>query len=450
MQDFNRVPQNDISWGNTKDMGLDMLINSRKKQLNDMASHSSRSSLRDIDIANGNISNDNDDHENSTKSVDIEPEVIDISNNFKRSSARDDSDSSRSPHAWGREGFGGNNESDSSHSWHESPNNNGFDNNKHQNFSSPSFHQMSDAEIINKKKDMLYEFSRLEKKGVILPRKFTMESSLEEMKMEYDRLKRDRATDASIKFQRRMLMAFVSGVEFMNDKFDPFDVHLTGWSDSVNDDLEDYDEIFEELHEKYRGKSQVAPEVRLLLALGGSGFMFHVQNSMKSNIPGLDQVLKNNPELRRQVAQATAKEMAQESNRTNDGGMMGKMASFVTGFMGPRNNEAQTQRQDQNDDIEYSEPNIEPTRGGRMRQKTQMAPQPSNVSRIKRETIKMSPPNVEDLLNELDLDVSRIELMDSASESSVPDDDASISNLISDTVMNGKKKGKSRKTLTLD
>ena len=40
-------------------------------------------------------------------------------------------------------------------------------------------------------------------------------------------------------------MAFVSGLEFLNNRFDPFDVKLDGWSEQINENLEEYDEIFE-------------------------------------------------------------------------------------------------------------------------------------------------------------------------------------------------------------
>ena len=47
--------------------------------------------------------------------------------------------------------------------------------------------------------------------------------------------------DQSIKFQRRMLVACVSGIEFLNKKFDPFDLELDGWSENVMENQEDYD-----------------------------------------------------------------------------------------------------------------------------------------------------------------------------------------------------------------
>ena len=44
------------------------------------------------------------------------------------------------------------------------------------------------------------------------------------------------------------IYGFLTGVEFMNNKFDPFSIKLDGWSESVNEEVMDYDEIFEAVH----------------------------------------------------------------------------------------------------------------------------------------------------------------------------------------------------------
>jgi hypothetical protein len=158
--------------------------------------------------------------------------------------------------------------------------------------------RLSEEDVILMKKELLYQFERLEKKGMKLPKKFTLASNLEEMRMEYDRLKRDKEVDASIKFQRRIIMATVSGVEWMNGKWDPLGAKLDGWSDSIYENINDYDDIFEELHEKYKGKAKIAPELKLMMMLGGSAFMHHMTHSMfKSQLPGLDEILRQNPDL---------------------------------------------------------------------------------------------------------------------------------------------------------
>ena len=74
----------------------------------------------------------------------------------------------------------------------------------------------------------------------------------------------------------------------------------------------DYDDVFEELHEKYKGKAQMAPELKLLLMLGGSGFMFHLTNTMfKSSLPGMGDILKQNPDLMNQFAKASVNAVGQ-------------------------------------------------------------------------------------------------------------------------------------------
>lgn len=49
------------------------------------------------------------------------------------------------------------------------------------------------------------------------------------------------------------------------------------------------------------------PEMRLMMAVAGSGFMCHVSNSFfRQKMPSMDDVLKNNPQLAKQMAQAAA------------------------------------------------------------------------------------------------------------------------------------------------
>ena len=105
---------------------------------------------------------------------------------------------------------------------------------------------------------------------------------------EYLKLKNKTKIDNSVKFQRKMLMAGVTGLEFLNNKFDPFSIKLDGWSESVNDNIFDYDEILK-IMRNYDAVMDIAPEIRLIFALGGSAFMFHLQNTMfKSSLPGMD------------------------------------------------------------------------------------------------------------------------------------------------------------------
>ena len=160
-----------------------------------------------------------------------------------------------------------------------------------------------------KKFDYLNKLQRLEQKGFQVAKRFTMDNTLDEMKQEYDRLVDARNLEASLRFQRQALMSVVTGFEWANGRFDPFDLKLDGWSEAVHENVEDFDEIFEELYDKYKERGKMPPEARLVMSLAGSGFMCHVSNTfLKSKMSNVsaDDILKNNPDLARQFAAAAA------------------------------------------------------------------------------------------------------------------------------------------------
>jgi hypothetical protein len=163
--------------------------------------------------------------------------------------------------------------------------------------------KMSPEEEAKEKNSYLTRMSRKGAGG----QRMTMANSLEEIKAEYARLNDVRNLEASLKFQRNMLMTFATGAEFLNNRFNPFDVNLEGWSESVHENAEDYDEIFEELYDKYKEAGKMPPEVRLVMTLGASAAMFHITNTyFKSKVPGMDDILRSNPELMKQFATAAA------------------------------------------------------------------------------------------------------------------------------------------------
>jgi len=180
---------------------------------------------------------------------------------------------------------------------------------------------MSREELLREKFNYLRKLEGLEQKGVTLTKKYTMDSDLAEMQGEYEMIIAEKERTNSVKFQGKMLMAAVTGLEFLNNKIDPFDVNLDGWGEQVNENVSDYDEIFAELHEKYKSKAKMAPELKLLFQLGGSAIMVHMTNSMfKTAVPGMDDIMRQNPDLMKQFSQAAVNSMGD----TNPG---------FTGFM---------------------------------------------------------------------------------------------------------------------
>jgi hypothetical protein len=135
-------------------------------------------------------------------------------------------------------------------------------------------------EIQQEKQQLLFNLDRLHKQGYPPSKRYSMASAIEDIKYEHDRLKKQRDVEKSIRFSRKALMMFVSGAEWINTKFDPFDIKLEGWSENVMENVNDYDEVFEELHDKYGESVKMAPELKLISMIGGSAFMFHLSNSL--------------------------------------------------------------------------------------------------------------------------------------------------------------------------
>ena len=161
------------------------------------------------------------------------------------------------------------------------------------------------ASVDAEKMDILNKLARLERKGFGVNKRLNAYSSIEDLRNEYKRVTYTIDGEPSIKLWRQALMATVTGLEWANKKYNPFELSLEGWSESIMENLDDYDTVFEELHVKYGQKMQVAPEIKLLMMVGGSAMMFHLTNSMfKAAIPNLQDVLKQNPGLQQSMVSA--------------------------------------------------------------------------------------------------------------------------------------------------
>ena len=104
----------------------------------------------------------------------------------------------------------------------------------------------NENEFIRKEKsEYLCKFNRLKNKEKWTSLSFDMNSSLEEIKNEFDRVTNAIKVDRNVQFYKKMLLLGVQGVEMMNSKFDPLGVDLDGWSEAMtyNMDNQEYDDV---------------------------------------------------------------------------------------------------------------------------------------------------------------------------------------------------------------
>lgn len=156
---------------------------------------------------------------------------------------------------------------------------------------------LTPQEIRMKKIELLRKLSEIKAKGFSLTKDYDFSSSIEEMEYEYELLKSFVDKRNGIKIYKNLLLNGVSVVEFLNDKYDPFDFHLQGWGEHMSVEVDSYDDVLEELYEKYKGTGKnMPPEIKLLLLIVASASAFHFSKT-QSSLPGLDKVLNKNPDL---------------------------------------------------------------------------------------------------------------------------------------------------------
>ena len=181
--------------------------------------------------------------------------------------------------------------------------------------SMPSMPSMSDREKRRKKRMILKKMEDWYAKGQVKQNSdLNMDSSYEEIEDEYETIMEEKRKKDSIKLQGWWFMTFVNSIEYGNAALNPFDLNLDGWGEQIGEDIDSYEEIFSELHDKYKG-GKMAPELSLLLRIGFSAAVVNFSNkALSSATPGFNDVIKQSPELMKMFTDATVNSMSQQSS----------------------------------------------------------------------------------------------------------------------------------------
>jgi len=174
--------------------------------------------------------------------------------------------------------------------------------------------KLNDREKRRKKRMMLKKMEEWYSKGQLHnSSNFSMDSPYDEIEDEYETVMEDKRRKDAIKLQGWWFMTFINSIEYGNAAFNPFDLNLDGWGEQVSEDIDSYEEIFSELHDKYKG-GKMAPELSLLLRVGFSAAVLNFSNkALSSAAPAFNDVIKQSPELMKMFTNATVSSMSQQS-----------------------------------------------------------------------------------------------------------------------------------------
>ena len=182
-------------------------------------------------------------------------------------------------------------------------------------------HRMSEEATLKEKYELLRKFERLQRAGVPMRKRFTLDSPLEEMKIELDFMRREKAADQTIKQFCDWYITAMSAMEWSSKNVafaKAFGLQLDGLSESAQMNVSDMEEDFEELYDLYGDKMKMHPLVRIPIRTCMMVYMVHLTNQMarKAPIPNIDEVLRTNPDIARQLATAAMQQQTRDMKTT--------------------------------------------------------------------------------------------------------------------------------------
>jgi hypothetical protein len=208
--------------------------------------------------------------------------------------------------------------------------------------------KMSEESIMKEKYEILRKFDRLAKLGVPMRKRFTLDSPLEEMKLELEFIRREKAMDQTIKQFCEWYITGMSALEWSSKNvslMQAFGLQLDGLSESAQMNVGDMEEDFEELYDLYGDKLKMHPLVRIPIRTCMMVYMVHLTNQMarKAPIPNIDEILKTNPDIARQLATAAMQQQSQSMKQqaqaapppTSSFNPLAGLSSFMSSMVPP-------------------------------------------------------------------------------------------------------------------
>jgi hypothetical protein len=176
---------------------------------------------------------------------------------------------------------------------------------------------MTEEAVQKEKYELLRKFERLSKMGVPMRKRFTLDSPLEEMKMELEFIKREKSMDATIKQFSEWFVTGMSAMEWGSKNvalMKAFGLQLDGLSEAAQMNVVDLEDDFEELYDLYGENMKMHPLVRIPMRVCMMTYMVHLTNQMtrKSPIPNIDEIMRQNPDIARQLAGAAMQQQTQQ------------------------------------------------------------------------------------------------------------------------------------------
>ena len=151
---------------------------------------------------------------------------------------------------------------------------------------------------------MLRKLLELHEKGVKLSKNYNMTDDYKSMKYEYEMHRGIRDKRSTVAFIEQIIVGGCGLLERGNESFNPFDFQLTGWSESINNDVHrgNYSDVLGDIYERhFKSGKPTSPFVKLFGMLVLSAVTYHfIHGKINGGGGGRDggqSLLDSDPEL---------------------------------------------------------------------------------------------------------------------------------------------------------
>lgn len=156
----------------------------------------------------------------------------------------------------------------------------------------PSVKPKTKEQELDEKIELLAEWEELIKKTRDRnAKRFTINSDLEDIRIEIKKVKAQKKRENALKFMGLATYTLAKGCELLCTEVDKrFNVNipLDGWPGSVKHNMGDFDEVFNELYDKFKTSGKgLPPELRFLIIFFTSAINFIIMNKAPQAIADL-------------------------------------------------------------------------------------------------------------------------------------------------------------------
>jgi hypothetical protein len=128
-----------------------------------------------------------------------------------------------------------------------------------------------------------------------------MDDDLDELRFEYHKVKSESDVKEKVRIGWNMFSCVNSIVELINEKLDPFNLSLDGWSDDLDKEKEKYEPHFRKLYKQMSVRFQIKPGVQIAM-LFMSQFMVFIVPKLLSKV----KTNKKDPAIQKQNPKVAA------------------------------------------------------------------------------------------------------------------------------------------------